>query len=313
MRAGGNATVTELLPASVKVTDRRIVATAGGHEWSWLLSDLERVSHGGREPWSILAVPGVDDHGVAVPREDSDSFRATLRHLADTGSIAVDLSDPPHPPPPRPVDPPPVVPPEPPAAVAPPAPIVDLTPTVTDRPAPAAATALAGLDARAISAWFGTHHVLDRVSLDDAGGRGDRADRPVGLRQVDVPADPQPDARDDPVGVAGRRGAARRRRHLRRPARKLTDARRQIGMVFQKPNPFPAMSIYDNVVASFRLTGHEGRPRTRRTTSSSRASPRPASGTRSAIACASRAAGCPVASSSGCASPGRSPSGRACC
>jgi len=39
------------------------------------------------------------------------------------------------------------------------------------------------------------------------------------------------------------------------PARKLTDARREIGMVFQKPNPFPAMSIYDNVVASLRLTG----------------------------------------------------------
>jgi len=37
--------------------------------------------------------------------------------------------------------------------------------------------------------------------------------------------------------------------------KKLTDARRHIGMVFQKPNPFPAMSIYDNVVASFRLTG----------------------------------------------------------
>src|SRR5262249_61801391 len=28
-----------------------------------------------------------------------------------------------------------------------------------------------------------------------------------------------------------------------------------IGMVFQKPNPFPAMSIYDNVIAGFRLTG----------------------------------------------------------
>jgi phosphate transport system ATP-binding protein len=37
--------------------------------------------------------------------------------------------------------------------------------------------------------------------------------------------------------------------------KKLADARRHIGMVFQKPNPFPAMSIYDNVVASFRLTG----------------------------------------------------------
>jgi phosphate transport system ATP-binding protein len=39
------------------------------------------------------------------------------------------------------------------------------------------------------------------------------------------------------------------------PSRKLTDARREIGMVFQKPNPFPAMSIYDNVVASLRVTG----------------------------------------------------------
>jgi phosphate transport system ATP-binding protein len=37
--------------------------------------------------------------------------------------------------------------------------------------------------------------------------------------------------------------------------RKLTDARREVGMVFQKPNPFPAMSIYDNVVASLQLTG----------------------------------------------------------
>jgi phosphate transport system ATP-binding protein len=30
--------------------------------------------------------------------------------------------------------------------------------------------------------------------------------------------------------------------------------RRRIGMVFQKPNPFPTMSIYDNVVAGLRLT-----------------------------------------------------------
>jgi phosphate transport system ATP-binding protein len=31
--------------------------------------------------------------------------------------------------------------------------------------------------------------------------------------------------------------------------------RRIIGMVFQRPNPFPTMSIYDNVVAGLRLTG----------------------------------------------------------
>ncbi len=31
--------------------------------------------------------------------------------------------------------------------------------------------------------------------------------------------------------------------------------RRQIGMVFQKPNPFPTMSIYDNVIAGYNLNG----------------------------------------------------------
>jgi phosphate transport system ATP-binding protein len=31
--------------------------------------------------------------------------------------------------------------------------------------------------------------------------------------------------------------------------------RRSIGMVFQKPNPFPTMSIFDNVTAGLRLTG----------------------------------------------------------
>ena len=31
--------------------------------------------------------------------------------------------------------------------------------------------------------------------------------------------------------------------------------RRQIGMVFQRPNPFPTMSIYDNVIAGYLLNG----------------------------------------------------------
>ncbi len=31
--------------------------------------------------------------------------------------------------------------------------------------------------------------------------------------------------------------------------------RRRIGMVFQKPNPFPTMSIYDNVIAGYKLNG----------------------------------------------------------
>jgi phosphate transport system ATP-binding protein len=35
----------------------------------------------------------------------------------------------------------------------------------------------------------------------------------------------------------------------------VTAVRRMIGMVFQRPNPFPTMSIYDNVVAGLRLNG----------------------------------------------------------
>ncbi len=35
--------------------------------------------------------------------------------------------------------------------------------------------------------------------------------------------------------------------------------RRKVGMVFQKPNPFPTMSIYDNVVAGVRLNGVRNR------------------------------------------------------
>jgi len=38
----------------------------------------------------------------------------------------------------------------------------------------------------------------------------------------------------------------------------VVSVRRAIGMVFQKPNPFPTMSIYDNVAAGIRLSGARG-------------------------------------------------------
>jgi phosphate transport system ATP-binding protein len=38
----------------------------------------------------------------------------------------------------------------------------------------------------------------------------------------------------------------------------VTAVRRAIGMVFQKPNPFPTMSIYENVAAGLKLAGIKG-------------------------------------------------------
>lgn len=37
--------------------------------------------------------------------------------------------------------------------------------------------------------------------------------------------------------------------------------RRKIGMVFQRPNPFPTMSIYDNVIAGYKLNGFKSSTR----------------------------------------------------
>ncbi|MEY9962012.1 phosphate transport system ATP-binding protein [Streptacidiphilus sp. MAP12-16] len=111
-----------------------------------------------------------------------------------------------------------------------------------------------GLEAREVSAWFGDHKVLERVSLTMPAGQVTSLIGPSGcgkstfLRILNrmhelIPAA----ALGGEVLLDGEDVYA--------PDRRLTDARRRIGMVFQKPNPFPAMSIYDNVTAGLRLTG----------------------------------------------------------
>jgi phosphate transport system ATP-binding protein len=40
------------------------------------------------------------------------------------------------------------------------------------------------------------------------------------------------------------------------------DVRRKVGMVFQRPNPFPTMSIYENVVAGLKLNGRVAKAKT---------------------------------------------------
>jgi phosphate transport system ATP-binding protein len=114
--------------------------------------------------------------------------------------------------------------------------------------------ALAQLEAREISAWFGDHHVLDRVSLMMPAGEVTALIGPSGcgkstfIRILNRMHELIPAA-----SLAGE--VLLDSEDIYAPERKLTDARRQIGMVFQKPNPFPAMSIYDNTVAGLRLTG----------------------------------------------------------
>ncbi|CAB4810548.1 MAG: ATP-binding cassette domain-containing protein [Actinobacteria bacterium] len=113
---------------------------------------------------------------------------------------------------------------------------------------------LIGIEAREISAWFSSRQVLDRVSLDMQAGQVTALIGPSGcgkstfLRILNRMHEMIPSA-----SLAGE--VLLDGEDIYDAARRLTDARRQIGMVFQKPNPFPAMSIYDNAVASLRLTG----------------------------------------------------------
>jgi phosphate transport system ATP-binding protein len=119
---------------------------------------------------------------------------------------------------------------------------------------PEAAPRLATLDAREITAWFGDHQVLDRVSLTMRAGEVTALIGPSGcgkstfLRILNRMHELVPSA-----ALAGQ--VLLDGSDIYDPSRRLTDARRQVGMVFQKPNPFPAMSIYDNVVAGLKLTG----------------------------------------------------------
>jgi phosphate transport system ATP-binding protein len=123
------------------------------------------------------------------------------------------------------------------------------SPTVR-RPAGRAAS----LEARGVSAWFDSHKVLARVSLE------------MRAREVTALIGPSGCGKSTFIRILNRMhelvpGAALAGEVLLDgvdiygPDQRPIDTRRRIGMVFQKPNPFPAMSVYDNVLSGLRLSG----------------------------------------------------------
>src|ERR1700728_2393354 len=107
---------------------------------------------------------------------------------------------------------------------------------------------LSRLEARNVSAWFGDHKVLERVSLEMEPGTVTALIGPSGcgkstflrilnrMHELVKSASLAGQVLLDDVDIYD-------------PGQRTTDVRRKIGMVFQKPNPFPAMSIYENVAS----------------------------------------------------------------
>jgi phosphate transport system ATP-binding protein len=126
----------------------------------------------------------------------------------------------------------------------------------TTTPSDAVATNPAGarIDALAVSAWFGSTKVLDRVTLSMPPATVTALIGPSGcgkstfLRILNRLHESVPSAKlAGEVRLDGE--------DIYGPGQRITDTRKRIGMVFQKPNPFPAMSIAENVTAGLKLTG----------------------------------------------------------
>jgi phosphate transport system ATP-binding protein len=114
------------------------------------------------------------------------------------------------------------------------------------------------LSARKVNAYFGAFHAVRDVSLDVEANSVTALIGPSGcgkstfLRTLNRLHEEIPGARfEGEVVLEGENIYGRGMDPVR--------VRRKIGMVFQKPNPFPSLSIYENVVVGLTLAGIRNR------------------------------------------------------
>ncbi|HUE28013.1 MAG TPA: phosphate ABC transporter ATP-binding protein PstB [Solirubrobacteraceae bacterium] len=105
-----------------------------------------------------------------------------------------------------------------------------------------------------LNAYYGQHHTIKGLSIDFPANQATALIGPSGsgkstvVRCINRMHEEIPGARAE--------GSVKLdETELYAPGVDVTAVRRLVGMVFQKPNPFPTMSIFDNVAAGLRLTG----------------------------------------------------------
>lgn len=106
----------------------------------------------------------------------------------------------------------------------------------------------------ALNAWYGTNHVLKNLSLDMSEHAITAIIGPSGcgkstfIRCLNRMHELVPHAKTSGKVILDNTDIYSR-------GIDAVSIRRKIGMVFQKPNPFPTMSVYDNVAAGLKLNG----------------------------------------------------------
>ena len=109
-----------------------------------------------------------------------------------------------------------------------------------------------GLEARGVHAWFGKKHVLEDISMDFFSGTVTALIGPSGcgkstfIRILNRMHEFIPTA-----ALAGQ--VLLDGKDVYEPGVDVTKIRLRVGMVFQKPNPFPSMTIKENVLSGLKL------------------------------------------------------------
>jgi phosphate transport system ATP-binding protein len=127
-------------------------------------------------------------------------------------------------------------------------------PMVADRTGTAVDRTAVGVEIAGLNAWYGEHRVLQDISLKIRPNSVTAIIGPSGcgkstlirclnrMHEVTPGARVEGDVRLDDQPIYA-------------PGVDPVIIRQRIGMVFQRPNPFPTMSVFDNVVAGLKLAG----------------------------------------------------------
>ena len=114
-----------------------------------------------------------------------------------------------------------------------------------------------GIQVEKLNAWYGKTQALHDINLNVQANHATALIGPSGcgkstfIRCLNRMHETSPEARVEGKVKIGEYDAYE--------GTSATKLRRHIGMVFQKPNPFPTMSIYENVAAGLKLNGYHDR------------------------------------------------------